>query len=119
MDTGKELVRIRNGVWFLCVLNVLGFALAIALTSYQLNRSIAAMRDVSVQRSAEQTLINELDQLLESNQLDTLISRCEKEIRAKPLSRTGHFYLGLAHYHRGDQANSRKHFEEAARIDPE
>ena len=118
MDTGKELVRIRNGVWLLCVLSVIGFLVSVALSIHLSNRNIAVARELSGDKSTEQTLINELGLLLESNQLDALITRCEKEIRDKPLSRTGHFYLGLAHFHRGDHAQSRKHLEEAARIDP-
>ena len=66
----------------------------------------------------EQELINELNGLLEGKKIDALITRCNEVLVEKPLSRTGHYYLGLAFYHSGDAANCRKHLSEALRIDP-
>jgi len=63
-------------------------------------------------------LINELNGLLEANKIDALIARCNEVLVEKPLSRTGHYYLGLAFYHSGDATNCRKHLKEALRIDP-
>ena len=76
------------------------------------------MKSLSAPASSEQALINELNGLLESNNIDTLIGRCEEVLIDNPLSRTGHYYLGLAYYHSGDASNSRSHLEEALRIDP-
>lgn len=63
-------------------------------------------------------IVSELNGLLEANKIDALIARCNEVLVEKPLSRIGHYYLGLAFYHSGDAANCRKHLEEALRIDP-
>jgi len=76
------------------------------------------MQSLAAPASLEQELINELNGLLEANKLDTLIVRCNEVLVEKPLSRTAHYYLGLAFYHSGDATNCRKHLNEALRIDP-
>lgn len=118
MTQEQHLVQIRNGVYLLCAISIVTLITAIVLNVYLTNRSIEEMKTVAVDVSSEQTLLNELNELLESNELDALIARCEIEIKEKPLSRSGHYYLGLAYYHSGNPAKSRKHLEEALRIDP-
>ena len=117
MNEERHLIQIRNGVYLLCAISVISLITAIALNFHLTNRSIDEMKAMTGEGSSEQALINELNQLLEANDLDALISRCEGELMEKPLSRTGHYYLGLA-YHSGDTDKSRKYLEEALRIDP-
>ncbi len=118
MTQERYLVQIRNGVYILCGISLVTLITAPMLNLHLTNRSIAEMKAMTVEASSEQTLINELNQLLETNKLEALISRCESELKEKPLSRSGHYYLGLAYYHSGKSAMSRKHLEEALRIDP-
>ena len=118
MNEERHLIQIRNGVYLLCAISVISLITAIALNFHLTNRSIDEMKAMTGEGSSEQALINELNQLLEANDLDALISRCEGELMEKPLSRTGHYYLGLAYYHSGDTDKSRKYLEEALRIDP-
>jgi len=118
MTNDRHLIQIRNGVYLLCGIAVVTLIAGIGLNIHLTNRSLKEMKTMAVEDSSEQSLINELNNLLETNNLDALISRCESEIEEKPLSRSGHYYLGLAYYHSGDQAKSRKYLVEALRIDP-
>jgi tetratricopeptide (TPR) repeat protein len=100
MTNDKLCLQIRNGIYVLCLISAI------------------TLKWLSAPASLEQELINELNGLLEANQLDQLTARCNEILVAKPLSRTGHYYLGLAYYHSGDATNCRKHLQEALRIDP-
>lgn len=118
MTPDRLLIQIRNGIYLLCLLTVLTFIVVAVISNHQTNRSISEMKSVSMEASTEQALLNELNDLLETNQLDALISRCEKLIKDRPLSPTGHYHLGLAKYHSGDLVGSRASLEETLRIDP-
>ena len=118
MTNDKLSLQIRNGIYVLCLISVITLIVAVSLNVFLDNRNFARMKSLSAPASLEQELINELNGLLETNQLDQLIARCNEILVAKPLSRTGHYYLGLAYYHSGDATNCRKHLEEALRIDP-
>ena len=93
---------------------IVGFSLNVFLN----NQNFERMKSLAALGSLEQELINELNGLLESNKMHALIERCNEVLVKKPLSRTGHYYLGLAFYHSGDANNCRKHLNEALRIDP-
>ncbi|MEO7101349.1 MAG: tetratricopeptide repeat protein [Luteolibacter sp.] len=99
-------------------MSALTLIVGVSLNIYLTNQSFDRMKSLSRPASQEQALINELNGLLEANKLDTLIARCNEVLVEKPLSRAGHYYLGLASYHSGDTTNCRKHLEEALRIDP-
>lgn len=118
MTNEKLSLQIRNGIYVLCLISAITLILGVSLNLFLDNRNFARMKSLSAPTSLEQELINELNGLLEANQLDRLIARCKEILVAKPLSRTGHYYLGLAYYHSGDATNSRKHLQEALRIDP-
>lgn len=118
MTHERYLLQIRNGVYLLCVISVVTLIIGIGLNIHLTNRSLAEMKAVATENSSEQTLINEFNNLLETNHLDALISRCESVIKEKPLSRSGHYYLGLAYYHLGDQAKSKQHLNEVLTLDP-
>ena len=118
MNEERHLIQIRNGVYLLCAISVITLVTAIALNIHLTNRSIDEMKALAVVESSEKVLTDELHRLLEANELNALIAMCESELKDKPLSRSSHYYLGLAYYHSGQNGKSRKHLEEALRIDP-
>jgi cytochrome c-type biogenesis protein CcmH/NrfG len=118
MTNEKHILQIRNGIYILCLLTLITLIVGVSLNIILTNLNFDRMKSLSAPASLEQELINELNGLLEGNKIDTLIARCEKILAEKPLSRTGHFYLGLAYYHSSEASKSRKHLEEALRIDP-
>ena len=118
MTEERQLLQIRNGIYFLCVMSVFTLIIAVSLNIFLTNQNFTRMKSLAAPSSLEQALINELNGLLEANKIDTLITRCEEVLAEKPLSRSGHYYLGLAYYHSGDATKCRKHLEEALRIDP-
>lgn len=118
MTRERHILQIRNGIYILCVMSVITLIVGVSLNIYLTNQNFTRMQSLTRPASQEQALINELNGLLEAKKLDELIARCGKEIAEKPLSRTGHYYLGLAYYHSGDATNCRKQLEEALRIDP-
>lgn len=113
----NQLSKIVKAVYTLCGISVIGVVASIWLNIHLTNFSISEMKALSA-GSSEQQLINELNSLFESNQLDILIELCKKETAEKPLSRTAYFYLGLAYYHSEKKAESKKHFIKALEIDP-
>ncbi|HCS50832.1 tetratricopeptide repeat protein [Rubinisphaera sp.] len=118
MNNDKLLIQIRNGIYLLCLINLAGMIVAIFLNIYLTNYSIHEANAMSVEASSMQTEFNELNDLLESNQLNSLISRCIKILEEKPNSGTAHYYLGLAFYQMGDEDESRKHLEESLKLEP-
>ena len=118
MTNEKHIRQIRNGIYILCLLTVITLIVGVSLNIFLTNQNFTRMKSFAAPASLEQELINELNGLLEANKIDTLIARCEGVLAEKPLSRTGHYYLGLAYYHSGNASNCRKHLEEALRIDP-
>ncbi len=118
MTPEKYIIQIRNGIYILCLMSVVTLIVGVSLNIYLTNRNFDRMKSLSAPASTEQALINELNGLLESKKIDTLIARCNEVLTDQPLSRTGHYYLGLAYYHSGDASSCRKHLEEALRIDP-
>jgi cytochrome c-type biogenesis protein CcmH/NrfG len=118
MTNEKHILQIRNGINILCLLMGLTLIVGVSLNVFLANQSFTRMKSLAAPASIEQALINELNELLEANKIEALIARCEEVLAGKPLSRTGHYYLGLAYYHFGDVGNCRKHLEEALRIDP-
>lgn len=118
MTNEKHLHQIRNGIYILCLISVVTLIVGVALNVFLHDQNFTRMQSLTRPASQEQALINELNGLLESKKIDELITRCGKEIAEKPLSRTAHYYLGLAYYHSGDASNCRKQLEEALRIDP-
>ena len=118
MTNERQILQIRNGVYFLCAMSVFTLIVAVSLNIFLSNRNFTRMKSLASPASSEQALINELNGLLEANKIDPLITRCEGLLAEKPLSRTGQYFLGLAYYHSGDARNCRKHLEEALRIDP-
>lgn len=118
MTNEKHILQIRNGVYVLCVISAITLIVGVSLNLLLHNQNFDRMKSLAAPASLEQELINELNSLLEANKIDALIARCNEILIEKPLSRTGHYYLGLAFYHSGDAANCRKHLSEALRIDP-
>ncbi|MCB1224451.1 MAG: tetratricopeptide repeat protein [Verrucomicrobiales bacterium] len=118
MTKERHILQIRNGIYLLCFLSALTLIVGVSLNIHLANQSFERMKSLGVTASTEQALINELSALLDANELDRLIARGNEVLKEKPLSRTGHFYLGLAYYHSGDASKCRKHLEEARRIDP-
>ncbi len=118
MNPEKQLRQIRNGIYFLCFFSVLTLAASIALNLYLTKKSLNRMQALAVPGYDEHSLNNELNGLLESNQLEALISKCEEIISEKPLSPSGNYYLGLAYYHKGDTQKSREYLAETLRIEP-
>lgn len=116
-ESETQLRKIVRAVYVLCGISVIGLIVSVWLNIHLTNLSISEVKELSV-GSSEQQLINELNSLLESTQLDILIERCNKEVAEKPLSRTAYFYLGLAYYHSGKKAESKKHLIKALEIDP-
>ena len=118
MTNEKLILQIRNGIYFLGAMSAITLIVGVSLNVFLYNQNFVRMKALAGPASSEQALINELSGLLETNKLDALIARCNEVLAGKPLSRTGHYYLGLAYYHSGDSANCRKQLEEALRIDP-
>lgn len=118
MNSDKLLFQIRNGIYLLCFINLAGLFVVIFLNIYLTNYSIHEANARSVEASSMQTEFNELNDLLESNQLNSLISRCKNILEEKPNSGTAHYYLGLAYYQMGDEDESRKHLEESLNLSP-
>ena len=118
MTNEKHILQIRNGIYILCLISMITLIVGVSLNVFLYNRNFARMKSLAAPASLEQALINELNGLLEANKIDALIERCNEVLIEKPLSRTGHYYLGLAFYHSGDATNCRKHLEETLRIDP-
>ncbi len=118
MTNEKHILQIRNGIYVLCLISAITLVVGVSLNVFLNNQNFDRMKSLAAPASLEQELINELNGLLEANKLDILIARCNEVLVEKPLSRTGHYYLGLAFYHSGDANNCRKHLEEALRIDP-
>ena len=118
MTNEKHILQIRNGVYILCLISMVTLIVGFSLNVFLNNQNFERMKSLAALGSLEQELINELNGLLESNKMDALIERCNEVLVKKPLSRTGHYYLGLAFYHSGDANNCRKHLNEALRIDP-
>ena len=118
MRNDRQILQIRNGLYFLCLMTVISLIAGIWLNIHLTRESFAKMQALAAPISSQQALLDELTELLESNRLDTLIGRCEQILEEKPLSQAGHYYLGLAYYHKQEPDKSRIHFEEALRIDP-
>lgn len=118
MTDERHILQIRNGIYVLCLLTVITLIVGVSLNIILSNQNFTRMKSLAAPASLEQELVNELNELLEANKIDALIARCQRELAGKPLSRTGHYYLGLAYYHSRDAASCRKHLEEALRIDP-
>jgi len=118
MKTERHVLQARNGIYVLCLISMITLIIGVALNIYLSNQNFTRMKSLAEPVSQDQALINELNGILESNKLDRLIARCNEVVTEKPLSRTGHYYLGLAYYHSEDASNCRKHLEEALRIDP-
>jgi tetratricopeptide (TPR) repeat protein len=118
MTNEKHILQIRNGIYVLCLISAITLIVGVSLNFFLHNQNFDRMKSLTGPASLEQTLINELNGLLEANKIDALITRCNEVLVEKPLSRTGHYYLGLAFYHSGDASNCRKQLEEALRIDP-
>lgn len=118
MTSEKHILQIRNGIYILCLISVVTLIVGVALNVFLHEQNFTRMLSLTQPASQEQALINELTALLESEKIDEMIARCGKEISEKPLSRTGHYYLGLAYYHSGDATKCRAELEEALRIDP-
>jgi tetratricopeptide (TPR) repeat protein len=114
----KHILQIRNGIYFLCLITVIGWIVGIWLNIHLTNQSFAKMESLMEPVSAEQKLMNELNGLLEANKIESLVARCKEVLAVKPMNRAAHYYLGLAYYQSGDAGNCRKHLEEALRIDP-
>jgi len=111
------LQKIARGIQRLFWLTVFGLILsigtAITLTNYQFEKMKTLSPD-----GESQVLANEFNGLLERNELEELKQRCLTEIKKKPLSANGHFYLGLALYHEGNKTESKEHLQKALEIDP-
>ena len=118
MTSERHILQIRNGIYILCLITAITLIVGVSLNVFLHNQNFARMKSLAAPASSEQELINDLNGLLEANRIDTLIARCNEVLIEKPLSRTGHYYLGLAFYHSGDAANCGKHLDEALRIDP-
>lgn len=118
MTHERHILQIRNGIYILCLISAITLIVGVWLNIFLTDQNFTRMKSLAAPASAEQELVNELYGLLEANKIDVLIARCEQVLAEKPLSKTGHFYLGLAYYHSGDAGNCRKHLEEALRIDP-
>ena len=118
MKTEKYILQIRNGIYILCLISVFSLIVGVSLNIYFVNQNFTRMKSLAAPASSEQALINELNELLESNKIDTLIARCEEVLANKPLSRVGHYYLGLAYYHSGDSTNCQMQLQEVLRLDP-
>jgi tetratricopeptide (TPR) repeat protein len=118
MTHEKHILQIRNGIYVLCLISAITLIVGILLNFFLYNQSFDRMKSLTAPASLEQALINELNGLLEAKKIDALIARCNEVLVEKPLSRTGHYYLGLAFYHSGDASNCRKQLEEALQIDP-
>lgn len=118
MTNEKHTIQIRNGIYILCLIALVTLIVGVSLNVYLNDLNFTRMKSLAAPASLEQTLIDELNGLLEANKIDKLIERCNEVLAQKPLSRTGHYYIGLAYYHSGDATKCRKHLEEALRIDP-
>lgn len=118
MTNEKHTIQIRNGIYILCLIALVTLIVGVSLNVYLNDLNFTRMKSLAAPASLEQTLIDELNGLLEANKIDKLIERCNEVLAEKPLSRTGHYYIGLAYYHSGDATKCRKHLEEALRIDP-
>ena len=118
MTNEKHTIQIRNGIYILCLISLVTLIVGVSLNVYLNDLNFTRMKSLAAPASLEQTLIDELNGLLEANKIDKLIERCNEVLAEKPLSRTGHYYIGLAYYHSGDATKCRKHLEEALRIDP-
>jgi tetratricopeptide (TPR) repeat protein len=118
MNNDRYILQIRNGIYGLCLLSIITLIAGVWLNIFLNDQNFARMKSLAAPASSEHEMINELNELLEANKINTLIERCKVVLAEKPLSRTGHYYLGLAYYHSGDAANCRKHLNEALRIDP-
>jgi hypothetical protein len=118
MTNEKHILQIRNGIYAICAISAITLIVGVTLNIFLHNQNFDRMKSLSAPVSSEQELINELNGMLEANHIESLVARCNEVLVEKPLSRTGHYYLGLAFYHSGDATNCRKHLEESLRIDP-
>ncbi|MDF1657453.1 MAG: hypothetical protein P1U58_07565 [Verrucomicrobiales bacterium] len=127
MDDSKILIQIRNSLYVLIALSaitlVVGVILNVYITKYLAEES-RRLTDYSLDEmrshygEVEEDLVSEYDDLIEKGELEELVSRCEALLAERPLSPTGHFYLGVAHFHLGNKKLAEKSLREAKSIAP-
>jgi hypothetical protein len=74
MTNEKHILQIRNGIYILCLMSVVTLIVGVSLNIYLTNHNFQRMNLLSAPASTEQALINELNGLLESKKIDTLIA---------------------------------------------
>jgi hypothetical protein len=74
MTNEKHILQIRNGICILCLMSVVTLIVGVSLNIYLTNHNFQRMNLLSAPASTEQALINELNGLLESKKIDTLIA---------------------------------------------